>query len=166
MDVPLSKPLLHENRMSDGEAQFGGAAPPAVPTATTPSLKHCGPLDRASMSGESSAAPNWVFKPRIDVNALATDSRPLAVQMFARVQKDMVPEIDDAVKTGFQGFCSTLPGGLTSTVMDQLQQGWLLQHYVECVVTVVERMAEVFWTFQPAVALDKRSVDEAARASV
>ena len=53
---------------------------------------------------EAASRAQWVFQPRVDVEALDVESRVFAEQIYARVEQDMVSEIDAAVDTELQLF--------------------------------------------------------------
>ena len=114
---------------------------------------------------EAGARAHWVFEPKVSMDTLDVDARVFAEEVFARVEQDMLTEINEAVDTDFQTLLSTMPRSLSEDAQQELRQRWLVQHYVKHVAAVVERRTKARWSFKPALALDELSDEERPRAA-
>ena len=165
---------LGPTQMWGTAAESAADAAPGV-SATVPWPEHPGLVGgespEAAKSGaeasrvEDGVSALWVFEPQISTDLLDVDALLFAKQVYAKVEQEMVSEINEAVDTDFQTFLSTLPGALTENVQQALRQGWLVKHYVKLVAAVVERCTKAKWSFTPAVALDELSAEERPKAA-
>ena len=135
-----------------------------------PALEAGASSNTAHVSGaearvEAVAHGQWVFVPMVDLEALDVESRVFAERIYAQVEEDMVSEIVAVVDTELQTFLLTMPRSLPDALQRELRNGWLQQHYVKCVATVVERSASTRWSFQPAVPLDLLTPEEKDKAA-
>ena len=122
-------------------------------------------MGRRGVAVDAHAAAVWVFELLTGVGSLPPESQSYAAEVYAQVTEKMLPEITEAVAKGYDVFQSALRCKLSGALADELQQGWLLQNYVQCVAIVVERAARSVYTFEPEVALHMLPVGERARAS-
>ena len=122
-------------------------------------------LGAEDTSVEASGHGVWIFEPRVCIQTFPADSRVLAEHMYARVDQDMVPEIDQAVNANFETFLLNLPQTLSEEVQRELRESWLQEHYVKYVESVVERRAKARWSFQADLALDLVPDEERSRAA-
>ena len=96
----------------------------------------------------------WAFQPALPVEKLAAEDSVFAERVYLRVKKDMQPGINGAVMQGFDTFRKAMPGDITGALLDELEHGWMLKHYVKCVDEVVTRAEHAQFIFQPAVTLE------------
>ena len=77
------------------------------------SSKHSsGSTSRASCA-TGDARDIWVFEPRVDLENLTAHSRVSAEAVFAKVEKTMMLEINEAVDTALATFLSTIPNSMS-----------------------------------------------------